>query len=269
MKQLKYPVVSVLTLNCVIIFLWLIYCTINLDSHSGAELLLPILLGVLQLVMLFVMLAEESIEAEDVAVKPIMLSLDPWEMQRELMRASAQTLPLHPVLNKGGVLYGLLVMEEVGETLSAIGSIMSRRSPSAANDELYLSFVGYGVNLQQSAQHLRKLIEAASIDIALTEQEAVELLDGTTDVAVVNCGLALACGLPGAAAYDEVVGSNLSKINLATGVIDKSPDGKWIKGIRFVKPDLRQVMIMSGCSFKVLPAEPDYFDPRLYPHDAI
>ena len=128
-------------------------------------------------------------------------------------------------------------------------------------DALPFEFSYYAKQLQTTSTLLRAKLVDLDINIPLTEQEAVELLDGTTDIAVVNCGLALACGLPGAGAYDEVVGSNLSKINPATGMIDKHPDGKWIKGIRYYKPDLRQVMIMSGSSFS-MPADTDQRGPN-------
>jgi hypothetical protein len=68
------------------------------------------------------------------------------------------------------------------------------------------------------------------------------IFDGTTDVAVVNCGFALACGLPGSDGYREVALSNISKRNPDTGMIDKTADGKWIKGAEYRAPDLLGVL---------------------------
>lgn len=259
MKHSGQPIVGILTVNCGLIFLWLIYLMVTLDAHPDSDFLLPFMLGIFQLAMLFGVSASDTVDKviEQAANYPT--QTDPWALQRMLMKASDQPLPEHPVLDKGGVLYALLIMEEVGETFSAIASVL-KRSESPMNVFLF-EFSQHAARLQETSARLREKLVDVDINIPLTEQEAVELLDGTTDIAVVNCGLALACGLPGAGAYDEVVGSNLSKINPATGMIDKHPDGKWIKGIRYYKPDLRQVMIMSGCSFS-LPTDTNQREPN-------
>lgn len=68
------------------------------------------------------------------------------------------------------------------------------------------------------------------------------MADGTTDLMVTNAGFALALGLPGAALYEEVASSNLTKKNPQTGVIDKTPDGKWIKGAKYREPNIDKVL---------------------------
>ena len=76
----------------------------------------------------------------------------------------------------------------------------------------------------------------------LLEDEVVEMTDGTTDLMVTNSGFALSLGLDGGACYNDVAGSNLSKRN-DDGVIDKKPDGKWIKNQKnYREPDLRAVI---------------------------
>ena len=68
------------------------------------------------------------------------------------------------------------------------------------------------------------------------------MTDGTTDLMVTNSGFALSLGLDGGACYNDVAGSNLSKRN-DDGVIDKKPDGKWIKNQKnYREPDLRAVI---------------------------
>lgn len=175
-------------------------------------------------------------------------SVDPWALQRDLMKASGQALPQAPVLNKGGLLYAALMMEELGETLSGVSHALEGGKSREEGEHSNLLLIRILINqhmeeLEQGSKRLREiLVEVPAFDYALSLNEAVEIFDGTTDVAVVNAGFALACGLPGADGYSEVVCSNLSKANPVTGVIDKTPDGKWIKGRDFFKPDLAKVL---------------------------
>lgn len=178
---------------------------------------------------------------------------DPWEVQRAVMEASGQDLPDGPALTNGTLLYGALVMEEVGETLEALEKVMAivllgeQRSPQDPEMvELWgvrEAFAQYADGLQSDAARVReRLGKVGPIYMPMSGDEAVELLDGLTDVVVVTCGMANASGLPGAAAYEEVGESNLSKRNPDTGVIDKTPDGKWIKGRDYRAPDLAAVL---------------------------
>lgn len=170
---------------------------------------------------------------------------DPWEYQRKLMEISGQALPQKPVLSKGGALYGALIMEEVGETFEALSEVLCEavEAGDSSLKPLALQFAVTSQYLKENALEIRgSLVLLADFELGLTEKWAVELLDGTTDVSVVNCGFALACGLPGASSYAEVVLSNISKMNPQTGVIDKTPDGKWIKGSQFFKPNLVKIL---------------------------
>lgn len=177
------------------------------------------------------------------------LNADPWELQRRLMQASGQTIADHPVVHNGSLLYGALILEEAAETFGAIIKTMSRHrsaTPTAIQDEtpfiIMLVLSSIVSDMSSASIRLRELLTEADVEIPMTHDEAVELLDGTTDLAVVNCGFALASGVPGSSAYFEVVYSNLSKVNPATGVIDKTRDGKWIKGECYVEPDLSFVL---------------------------
>lgn len=179
---------------------------------------------------------------------------DPWSYQRKLMEVSDQPLPSVPTLNKGGMLYGALILEETGETMAGLAVAMQKffdelpvRSPRLSGSQNFWdvmeAFKALGGYLQSEAKSIRSDLQGIEMeDYPLSAEVAVELLDGTTDIAVVNCGFALACGLPGSAAYAEVGLSNLSKINPTTGVIDKTADGKWIKGSSFFKPDLVKIL---------------------------
>lgn len=163
---------------------------------------------------------------------------DPWSTQRSMMLASHQQLPPTPMLTKGGLLYAALMMEEQSETYSALATMMVDIDIKSAN-----ALTIAANHFAATSNLLReRLAEMAQFNLSLSRPAAIELLDGITDTAVINCGMAEAFGLPGAKAYAEVQRSNLSKINPVTGVIDKTPDGKWIKGPAFFKPDLDSVM---------------------------
>lgn len=177
--------------------------------------------------------------------------VDPWEQQLLLMVASGQQIPIAPTLTNGSILYGALLLEETGETVAALAKAVALCVPDHLVGERRTQLLKLKYRLEDLAQVLEqdsKIIRAvlsdvvADINVPLPPDIAGELFDGTTDVAVVNCGLALACGLPGAAGYAEVANSNLSKANPETGVIDKHPDGKWVKGVNYREPDLEKVL---------------------------
>ena len=191
--------------------------------------------------------------------------VDPWELQRELMRMSDQPLPTSPVMGKGSLLYLALILEELAELVCANIKVLERSGAASAN----MSELGYFHRDEVFCAEVRAILRPAQYSadvasrriraylsgpnhywdgVALTPAEAEELADGTTDVSVVNCGFALASGLPGADCYLEVLGSNLSKANPITGAIDKHPDGKWIKGRDYRKPDLARVLSQVGVS---------------------
>lgn len=180
--------------------------------------------------------------------------LDPWQIQRNLMEASDQSLPAYASITRDSLMYEALIMEELGETMRATVEAMDRRF-SNGNEDQGRAWLHRPRGMREAMEVLRPMafehLPAASARLReacermpkafvmlLDREEATAMLDGTTDIAVVNCGFAEACGLPGAAGYEEVAGSNLSKRNPATGKIDKDPSGKWIKGPEYRAPDL-------------------------------
>lgn len=181
--------------------------------------------------------------------------VDVWEYQRWLMEVSGQRVPSTPTMHNGVVLYSALTMEEVGETLAAISKALAlpyrtprqawnamHSGPNAVRMELGVHLQEASAFLLRNAQTIRDLLPRTEIDFPLPRAFAKELLDGTTRIAAVNAGLCLSAGMPGPEAYEDVAGSNLSKRNPTTGVIDKTPDGKWIKGANFYKPNLDAVL---------------------------
>lgn len=194
----------------------------------------------------------ETITELNTMILDLMTHVDPWRMQAELMQISGQRIPGAPTLTKHGLMYAALVMEELGETLRAISLPLMERMPDSSLPPKELEPLAITAScLVQSAGELKEYserIRAELGDVAngwstgLTRDEALEIFDGTTDIAVVNSGLALAFGLPGPQGYRAVGVSNLSKRNPDTGIIDKTPDGKWIKGRDYQAPDLGRVL---------------------------
>lgn len=168
------------------------------------------------------------------------LRKDPWLLQRQVMAMSGQRTPTTPVLTNETLLYAALILEELGETLNVAAGVLFDHSPS--RDMMAQDLVRLSEDLGNKSREVRKQLEGFSLLVPLTDEAAVELLDGATDLAVVVCGLCESMGLPGYAAYMEVYDSNRSKANPATGVIDKTPDGKWIKGTGYFKPNLAMVL---------------------------
>lgn len=175
--------------------------------------------------------------------------IDPWEMQQLLMAASSQHLPATPELNKGVLLYAALNLEEGAETIAGLVSALGKLATTHPS----------GATLASIAEHLhvactmmteRSLAVRAEIGSlpddfrsVIEDDDLIEMADGATDLMVTNSGFSLALGIDGAACYDEVAGSNLSKRNPDTNVIDKTVDGKWIKGRAYRKPDLAKIVL--------------------------
>lgn len=179
----------------------------------------------------------------------------PWDRMRHLMGISDQRLPQEAVLTNHGVLYTCLNMEELGEMIEGVCKVLARMDaadtanygfadPRVTNMRAARgSLIVMGRTLRASAIRVRGLLAVAGeFEVHMLPEEAAEILDGTSDLTVTNCGFALACGFDGAAGYDEAQDSNLSKANPETGRIDKTPDGKWIKGARYREADFARVL---------------------------
>lgn len=177
--------------------------------------------------------------------------VDPWYLQQALMEKSGQATPRVPQVNKHVVTYLALCLEEWAETAyevrTALGGVNLATAPIpvqhvwAELDGLVNEINAMSNNLRHRAKVLDERWSQP-----FTETQAVMFADGVTDQAVVVAGLAIAGGIPGAACYEEVVGSNLSKANPLTGLIDKDATGKWIKGVNYQPPSLRRVLASHG-----------------------
>jgi hypothetical protein len=183
--------------------------------------------------------------------------VDIWEMQGDLMAMSGQTMPSRPAITNDALLYLALQQEEMGETadviLKALEKAMTKedrrrflnQEATWRWSEMRQTLAGLVAMSESNAQAIRKILKRSrphDFVLPLTMSEAVDLLDGASDQAVVLAGFGLASGLPAREGYEDVQSSNHSKANPATGKIDKDPSGKWIKGVDYREPCLAAVL---------------------------
>lgn len=90
-------------------------------------------------------------------------------------------------------------------------------------------------------------IDQAKLYIKLIKEEVAELLEAEDAehqlkelmdciVVLVGCGLSMGWDLQGA--WDEVVRSNMSKVDATTGKVSKRADGKVLKGDGYIQADM-------------------------------
>lgn len=167
---------------------------------------------------------------------------DPWSMQRQLMEISGQRLPATPSVNETSVLYVALQLEEIGELLEAVKGTLEAL-PGEPADMLWFELDQGAKTLVGYSRRIRGLlVNLGKFELTPSPQALVEIGDATADIAVVNAGFAEASGLPGCDLYLDVQGSNLSKANPATGLIEKDASGKWIKGTAYRPPNIQRVL---------------------------
>lgn len=174
------------------------------------------------------------------AVYELNNSDNPWSMQAELMNISAQEIPVEYSMNNTSVLYAALILEEVSELLEGMTKVLSRTQ--SQYDLVNQISDAQRDNYLHSIKLRALLVRNDDFYIRLLREEAIELADATTDITVVNCGFAVASGIDGAACYLDVAGSNLSKANPKSGIIDKDDSGKWLKGTAYKAPNLAEVL---------------------------
>lgn len=169
---------------------------------------------------------------------------DPWALQRRIMDISDQHQPQTPQLNKSALMYWALVAEELSETGEAMASTTFAGKPPAGIYQILLHLSRSSHHLRQASLELRDRLQGVDDNWAamLEPNDAEAILDGVSDMAVTVFGLSIAAGLPGSQAYEEVQASNLSKRNPITGLIERDPSGKWIKGSGYQPPDLSMVL---------------------------
>lgn len=80
--------------------------------------------------------------------------------------------------------------------------------------------------------------EANELIEAINAHDKVETLDSLIDILVVTIGAIHSAGFDAEGAWDEVVRSNMTKIDKETGKVRKREDGKVLKPLGWTAPAL-------------------------------
>ncbi len=100
-----------------------------------------------------------------------------------------------------------------------------------------------GNNPQQFDLYV-KLIreEATELFDAMALNNRPEIFDALLDLIVVTVGAGLSAGFPMAAGWEEVIRSNMDKVDPETGMVRKRSDGKILKPEGWKPPKLDEVL---------------------------
>lgn len=82
--------------------------------------------------------------------------------------------------------------------------------------------------------------EWTELKVALENKDRVEQLDALLDFIVVTIGAIHSGGFDGEGGWREVIGTNLAKIDKETGKVRKREDGKVLKPLGWLPPELGQ-----------------------------
>ena len=95
------------------------------------------------------------------------------------------------------------------------------------------------LNAEQYKLYLSLMDEEwKELKAALLMKDRVEQLDALLDFIVVTIGAIHSGGFDGEGGWREVIGTNLAKIDKETGKVRKREDGKVLKPIGWVPPEL-------------------------------
>ena len=96
------------------------------------------------------------------------------------------------------------------------------------------------MNEKQYAMYI-KLIDEEHQELleATLAEDSVEQLDALIDILVVTIGAIHSAGYDAEGAWKEVMSTNFAKIDKETGKVRKREDGKVLKPLGWVPPDLK------------------------------
>ena len=101
----------------------------------------------------------------------------------------------------------------------------------------------YNMYLSLIKEEYTELLVAQGIDLTTMEQvnpaDPVEVLDALIDILVVTIGAIHSMGADGEGAWKEVMQTNFAKIDKETGKVRKREDGKVLKPVGWVPPNLK------------------------------
>jgi predicted HAD superfamily Cof-like phosphohydrolase len=96
------------------------------------------------------------------------------------------------------------------------------------------------INPDQYSMYLLLMAEEyQELDLALKAQDKVEQLDALIDILVVTIGAIHSMGADAKGAWQEVMRTNLAKIDPETGLVRRRADGKILKPEGWQPPDLK------------------------------
>lgn len=82
--------------------------------------------------------------------------------------------------------------------------------------------------------------EFKELQVAVNNHDQLETLDALIDILVVTIGTIHSMGADGEGAWKEVMSTNFAKIDKDTGKVRKREDGKVLKPIGWVPPNLEE-----------------------------
>ena len=96
------------------------------------------------------------------------------------------------------------------------------------------------INEKQYAMYIKLINEEHQelLEASLAE-DSVEQLDALIDILVVTIGAIHSAGYDAEGAWKEVMSTNFAKIDKETGKVRKREDGKVLKPLGWVPPDLK------------------------------
>lgn len=125
---------------------------------------------------------------------------------------------------------------------------MRQHQPSAFDDQAHFmracGQTTHGVNPNQALMYLNLIDEERTEFLeALANDDRVEEFDAVLDLIVVLIGYGLSRGFPMNDGWDEVVRSNMAKIDPRTGKVNKREDGKILKPAGWTSPNLAELLV--------------------------
>ena len=84
--------------------------------------------------------------------------------------------------------------------------------------------------------------EVEELAVALSNDDRLETLDALTDILVVTIGAIHSMVADAEGAWKEVMATNFAKIDRETGKVRKREDGKVLKPVGWVSPELGQFL---------------------------
>ena len=96
------------------------------------------------------------------------------------------------------------------------------------------------VNIEQYGMYLRLIEEeGGELADAIKDNDVVEQLDALLDIIVVSIGAINSLGVDAEGAWNEVMRTNMAKIDPETGKVRKREDGKVMKPEGWTEPQLK------------------------------